>query len=175
MKKTEQRINFLTFTKKQIWLPAYINIGNKRKRLSKIEVSSFGNVRDSKTKKKITPELYRTGYYILPDTNTVYPIYIHRIVASTFLENDEGCQIVNHIDENKLNNRLENLEWVDNEYNTYWSSTSREGSKQWNKMVEAQQQLKNNIPLVFNSPTDQYVFEHYGMRVCKPDDDFWLI
>lgn len=38
--------------------------------------------------------------------------YIHRLVASTFLENPEGLSQVNHIDCNKSNNSIENLEWV---------------------------------------------------------------
>lgn len=42
---------------------------------------------------------------------------IHSLVAMTFLEKKEGDECVNHIDGNKHNNRVDNLEWCTNAYN----------------------------------------------------------
>ena len=37
---------------------------------------------------------------------------VHRLVAMMFLRKKKGCNIVNHIDGNKLNNNADNLEWT---------------------------------------------------------------
>ena len=44
--------------------------------------------------------------------------YIHRLLAEVFLDNPEDKPCVNHIDGNKLNNELINLEWVSYSENT---------------------------------------------------------
>lgn len=44
-------------------------------------------------------------------------MYIHRLVALTFIPNPEGKKQVNHKDGNKLNNGADNLEWVTNAEN----------------------------------------------------------
>ena len=42
---------------------------------------------------------------------------LHRLIALTFIQNPNNKQQVNHIDGNKTNNCLDNLEWVTNEEN----------------------------------------------------------
>jgi len=53
---------------------------------------------------------YNTGYKRIHINNKNY--LLHRLVALTFLENPENKEFVNHIDGNKLNNELTNLEWA---------------------------------------------------------------
>lgn len=66
--------------------------------------------------------LHRDGYaqvaISIKDLNIRQPIMIHRLLALTFLENPNNFPCVNHIDGNKQNNDLDNLEWCTQKYNS---------------------------------------------------------
>ena len=47
---------------------------------------------------------------------------VHRLVAMSFLDNPNNYPIINHKDENKLNNNINNLEWCDYSYNCTYNN-----------------------------------------------------
>ena len=56
-------------------------------------------------------------------------MFIHRLVALTFLSNTDNLPEVNHKDECKTNNRLDNLEWCDSKYNNNYGTRTKRSSE----------------------------------------------
>lgn len=59
------------------------------------------------------------GYREVPLRKGENRFLVHRLVAQAFIENPDNLPNVNHIDNNKLNNNVENLEWVTQSRNCY--------------------------------------------------------
>ena len=86
------------------------------------QASSLGRIRNADTNHILKPRLdLYTGYYkvsIKIAEKKFVNKYVHRMVAQAFLEKKEGQIEVNHIDSNKTNNCVNNLEWVTSKENT---------------------------------------------------------
>lgn len=83
------------------------------------EVSNTGKIKSLKTNRLLTPQKNNCGYLyiLLTDINKKVKInLIHRLVFDSFIGIDDGLEI-NHLDEDKENNRLDNLELITHEDN----------------------------------------------------------
>lgn len=100
------------------------------------QVSNQGNVRsvDRIIKDTNRTRLYKgkplkqfldhKGYKVvtLSKQGSLKVIKVHRLVAMAFIPNPESYPEINHKDENKINNSVENLEWCTTQYNTSYGT-----------------------------------------------------
>lgn len=86
--------------------------------------------------KMLTPDLVRGYYRVSLSKNGVKTrILVHRLVLINFTHDSELQ--VNHIDENRLNNRLDNLEWMTAKENcNYGTRNQRVGAKCAKKVTD---------------------------------------
>ena len=107
-----------------------MNIKNRKKILLTQEHNKYQKIdlRDKTTRKKAS-------------------FYIHQLVATVFIPNPNNLDIVNHIDENRSNNHISNLEWSTHRENVVHSIGKRVG----------QYSLNGDLINIFRCIADAYV------------------
>ena len=71
--------------------------------------------------------------------------FIHRLVASAFIPNPNNLPIINHIDENPLNNAKDNLEWCSVKYNRNYGNTPKKIKMSMKKHFEENPQERERM------------------------------
>ncbi len=110
------------------------------------EVSNKGRICSNLRTKghKLKPTADNKGYLRVRVTykRVKYTLKVHREVAKAFIDNKKNLPQVNHIDGNKKNNHVENLEWVTNKENAnhalntgLWDSVIA-GAKRHNNQIK---------------------------------------
>lgn len=129
---------------KEIWKPV---VGLE----DRYQVSNFGKVKRTARsfvdkrgraihlkEKLISPHVDEYVEYVLHhEDGTQHTHTGHRLVAEAFISNPKKYPVINHIDENKLNNCVENLEWCDYSYNVSYAGNRMRISKKLKGTVPA--------------------------------------
>nr|DAR82305.1 MAG TPA: homing endonuclease [Caudoviricetes sp.] len=105
------------------------------------EVSSKGNVRNLKTGRILKP-FYTKGYARVDltrasnDKTKKTLKLVHRLVAQAFIPNLKNLSDVNHKDEIKTNNNLDNLEWISHRDNLNYGTRNERAAKSISKPIQ---------------------------------------
>ena len=83
------------------------------------QISNFGNIKSLRTNKLVKAFKNTKGYcqVSLWNNNVKKMFVVHRLVAQEFIPNPNNLLQVNHKDEDKKNNNVDNLEWCSVKYN----------------------------------------------------------
>ena len=98
----------------------------------KYQVSNLGRVWSIGSQKYLKGSYGKDGYIkvnLTAKNGKVKTERIHRLVALAFLDNSNNYPQVNHKDENKQNNCVDNLEWCDAKYNANHGTRNKRVSK----------------------------------------------
>ena len=104
---------------------------------------------DNRKGRVLKPKIDRYGYEVvtLSKDGKRKSYYVHRLVAMAFIDNHLQKETVNHIDGNKLNNSVENLEWATQKEQKVHAIKLGLASKNINALNEANK--KRSIPIFF--------------------------
>lgn len=113
------------------------NLGRVKSLERKVKTGIKHNEFVIKKGKLLNNTLLNTGYYQvnLSKNGKTKKKQVHRLVAEAFLENPNNYKEINHKDENKQNNKVENLEWCDRKYNINWGTRTQKAKEKLSKKI----------------------------------------
>lgn len=133
------------------------------------EISNFGRARNVKSglllKEHDNGKGYK-NYMFYVGNNKFKHLYIHRLVAQYFIENNNGYNEVNHKDENKGNNHIKNLEWCTRQYNNTYGQLTQNKMKKVNQYTLDGRYLKTFDSIMDVAKEINITVNHIG-SVCQ--------
>lgn len=143
------------------------------------QVSNLGRVKSLERvlnhghswKEKILKPQKHTGGYLfvnLCKDGEIKRGLIHRLVASAFIPNPDKLTEVNHIDENKCNNNIQNLEWCTASQNINHGTRNKRHAEKMSKAV-CQYSLNGELIKVWQSTREierQLGYSHGNIGMC---------
>ena len=130
---------------------------------SNYAISDCGNIKNIKTEQYIKQYVRKDGYMqvSLWSCGKGHSFKVHRLVALYFLENNDVTKTyVNHIDGNKTNNNISNLEWVTPSENNFHAVKSGLVNAIKIKVID----LRDDKEYIFDSITQASIFLNEDKR-----------
>lgn len=136
----------------------------------KYEISTLGRVKSYKRHANgvfLKPRIHTGGYrtIVLYDPKPRYK-FIHRLVCEAFLSNPLNKPQVNHKDEDKSNNNLDNLEWVTHKENSNHGTSIQRIAEKLSKPVR-QLDMDGNLIKIWKSTKEVGRNGYHQSNVCQ--------
>lgn len=119
-------------------------------------VSTFGRVKNNRNNHILTHGVNTSGYPSLRISNSSgrKTFRVHRLVATAFIENPDKKEEVNHKDEVKTNNYVENLEWLTRSENfIYGTGQDRAAEAREKAIIQLDKKTSEQVA-IFDSISD---------------------
>lgn len=118
--------------------------------------------------KILKPKIEKDGYYRIGlRKNKIKKFYrISRLVGETFIPNPNNYPIINHKDENKLNNSADNLEWCTQKYNVNYGDGINKRKNKVSVKIN-QYDLDGNYIKTWNSIKDAVRYYNDNTQICQ--------
>lgn len=131
-----------------------------------------GDVLNASTGKILKGSIGEHGYkyYRLSKNNTKKMFYAHKLVAEAFLPNPDNLPVVNHKDGNKLNNNVDNLEWV-----SYSENITHAHQEKLIKSVSKREYYKADLPNEKWAPVNGYRYSVSNLGRIRNDETLLLL
>ena len=120
-------------------------------------ITSCGRVWSYRSKRFLKPNQTADGYFRveLSDKGKRKKFLVHRLVAEAYIPNPNSLPIINHKDEIKTHNYINNLEWCDNKYNVSYSYGKKvkcvETGEIFNSLAEAGRYIGMSYTCITNA------------------------
>lgn len=128
------------------------NLGRVKSKSRQVKRKNDRNyiIKEKILKQEISSGYYRVGLFA---NNQITHKFVHRLMAQTFIPNPNNFPEINHKDENKLNNNINNLEWCTSKYNCNYGTRTKRIHEKTKKPV-IQYDLNNNFIKRWDSATE---------------------
>lgn len=143
------------------------------------EVSNLGRVRSNRTGKvlkyNVTPSGYATVELFGDAGFGSKRLLVHRLVGFAFIANPNNYPQINHKNETKLDNQVENLEWCTAKYNMNYGTrnarqlASRKPFDERRKAISRENGKKACKPVLQFTKCGEYIAQHESIRAAAKE------